>query len=156
MLGSLFQKLWGPVVVEDRMPAAPEEVYAVLADPETYPDWLVGAERIRGVDSDFPRRGSKFEHSVGPTKGATIDDRTESLGAQPNRHLTLLVHAGLFHGRVDFHLEPAGAGGTKIRFSEQPVGPLAVLTPLLRPSFHGRNKRSLQQLRDRLEVGTPE
>jgi uncharacterized protein YndB with AHSA1/START domain len=153
MLGSLFQKLWGPVVVEDRIPSPPDEVYAVLADPETYPAWLVGAERIRGVDPEFPRPGSKFEHSVGPTKATTIDDRTESLDAQPNRHLALLVHAGPFHGRVDFHLEPAAAGATKITFAEQPAGPMAVLTPVLRPTLHGRNRRSLQQLRDRMGVG---
>jgi uncharacterized protein YndB with AHSA1/START domain len=154
MLGSMFRRLWGPVVVHERLPATRAEVFAVLSDPETYPDWLVGAERIRGVDPAFPRPGSTFEHSVGPNRAATIDDRTESLEAEQDRHLTLLVHAGPFHGRVDFSLEPAGTGATKITFAEQPTGPMAVLTPFLRPSLYGRNRRSLQQLRHRLGAGT--
>jgi uncharacterized protein YndB with AHSA1/START domain len=153
MLGSMFEKLWGPVVVEDRLPSPPDEVYTVLADPETYPDWLVGAERIRAVDPAFPRPGSTFEHSVGPTPATTIDDRTESLDAEPNRHLSLLVHAGPFHGKVDFHVEPAAPGGTTITFTEQPTGPLAVITPFLRPTLYARNRRSLRQLRDRVRVG---
>ena len=150
MFGSLLHKLYGPVVVEDRLPAPPDEVYDVLSDPETYPDWLVGAERIRSVDPDFPRPGSEFEHSVGPTEPVTVDDRTESIDAEPNRHLALQVHAGPFHARVDFELEPAGAGTTRICFSEQPTGPVAVLTPFLRPSLRSRNKLSLEHLKERL------
>ena len=150
MLGSLLHKLYGPVVVEDRVSAPPEEVYGVVADPETYPDWLVGAERIRSVDPDFPRPGAAFEHSVGPTDPVTIDDRSESIAAEPDRHLALQVHAGPFHARVDFELEPAGAAATTIRFSEQPTGAVAVLTPLLRASLRHRNELSLRQLKDQM------
>lgn len=147
MSRALVDTWWGPVVVRDRLGASPEAVYAVLADPDTYPDWLVGAARMRAADPAFPAPGAEFHHSVGPAKGLTVDDTSESLGAEPDRHLALLVHAGPFHARVDFHLEPAGNGGTEISFSEQPVGPLAVLTPILRPTLAGRNKLSLEQLK---------
>ena len=45
--------------------ASPAAVFAVLVNPETYPKWLVGADRIRGVDPDWPAIGSKFHHVVG-------------------------------------------------------------------------------------------
>ena len=32
------------------MKAAPATVFGVLADPTTYPDWLVGCKAIRSVD----------------------------------------------------------------------------------------------------------
>ena len=40
--------------------ASPEEVFAVLADPERYPDWVVGAAGIRDADESFPAAGSRF------------------------------------------------------------------------------------------------
>ena len=41
-------------------------------------------------------------------------------------------------------------GRTRICFSEQPTGAVAVLTPVLRPSLYSRNKLSLQQLKKRV------
>ena len=38
---------WSPVEVHAELPAPPDEVFEVLADPETYPEWLIGAQRIR-------------------------------------------------------------------------------------------------------------
>lgn len=148
---SVVSRLYGPVVVTVDVPAPAEAVYEVLADPTTYPDWLVGAQRIRAVDPDFPAPGSEFHHSVGPSSGVTVDDRTESLGAVPGRHVALDVHAGPLRGRVDFDLAPAdGEPGTRVRFSERPTGPLAALTPFLRPHLAARNLASLHKLRDRL------
>jgi uncharacterized protein YndB with AHSA1/START domain len=137
---------WSPVEVWAELPAPPEEVFDVLADPETYPEWLVGAQRIRSVDSDFPAPGSKFEHSVGASDEASVDDRTEALGADPPHRLDLFVHAGPFHGIVDFEVEPCDGGTSRVRFREAATGALAVLTPLLRPIVYARNGRSLKRL----------
>lgn len=150
-LHRLRQRLYGPVVVDLDVPASADAVYAMLSDPTTYPDWLVGAQEIREVDGDFPAAGSEFHHSVGPTEDLTVDDTTESLGASPGRHVALAVRAGPMRGRVDFDLAPAGEDGdTRVRFSEQPTGPLAVLTPLLRPTLAARNLESLRRLRAQL------
>jgi uncharacterized protein YndB with AHSA1/START domain len=137
---------WSPVEVCAELPAPPEEVFEVLADPETYPEWLVGAQRIRRADPAFPAPGTTFEHSVGPAEDVTVDDHTRALYADPPHRLDLAVHAGPFHGEVDFEIEPGPDGTSRIRFREATTGALAVLTPLLRPVVYARNGRSLKRL----------
>lgn len=149
---TLLTRLYSPVVVETDLPAPVEDVYAALTDPTTYPDWLVGAQEIRGVDDEFPKAGSEFRHSVGPSEGLTMDDTTESLGVAVNRHVALAVNAGPIHGRVDFDLEPVAddATATHVTFSERPTGFLAIFTPFLRPHLATRNLESLRRLRKHL------
>ena len=104
----------------------------MLAEPRTYPDWLVGAQRIRGVDADFPSQGAEFDHSVGPTSATTIDDSTEVLLVDRPSRLTLLARVGPLHAQVDMLLEPT-PGGCVVRFRERPAGWAMALTPFLRP-----------------------
>jgi uncharacterized protein YndB with AHSA1/START domain len=130
--------------------ASPAEVWAVISDPTTYPDWLVGAQRIRGVDPAFPQPGSEFQHSVGATKGTTVDDRTEATEADPPHRLGLEVHAGPFTADVELLVLPS-PDGSEIRFSERPKGPWRLLTPVLRPVLHARNAESLRRLSNRLD-----
>src|SRR4029079_10369801 len=40
-------------------------VFAVLADPWAYADWVVGSDRIREADPEWPEVGSEFHHVVG-------------------------------------------------------------------------------------------
>ena len=147
---------WSPVEARRAVAAAPEVVFDVLADPRTYPDWLVGAQRIRSVDPSFPAPGAQFEHSVGATEAATVDDVTEVRAVDRPRRLRLLVHAGAFHGDVELLVEPR-ADGSEVRFRERPVGWAAALTPVLRTVLHGRNAESLRRLADLVEpeVGEP-
>ena len=142
---------WSPIEVWAELPAPPEEVYEVLADPETYPEWLIGAQRIRAADPDFPAPGTRFEHSVGGPEPATVDDHTEAIAADPPHRLDLAVHAGPFHGVVDFEIQPGELGTSRICLREAATGPLAVLTPLLRPLVYARNGRSLKRLAGYLE-----
>lgn len=144
----LIERLYEPVTAQAWIPAPPSAVYDVLADPETYPDWLMGADHMRGVDEEFPKPGSRFQHSVGPGGPLTVDDETESLEADVDHHLALLVHVGLFHARVDFDLRRDTDGGTTVSFSERPVGLAAPLLPFLRPVLKGRNAASLVKLRE--------
>lgn len=127
----------------------------MLADPETYPDWLVGAHEIRSVDDDFPAPGSDFHHEVGAGGPVTVPDRTTSLEAEPARSLVLLVRARpLFEGVVRFELRPA-ADGTTVRMDETPLGVLRWLSPVLAPLLRARNARSLDRLRDLVERRGP-
>jgi uncharacterized protein YndB with AHSA1/START domain len=146
MLG-LLRRLYGPTTVEGVLPAPPATVFGIISDPSTYPDWLVGAHHMRAIDSEFPAAGSEFHHSVGPTEKLSVDDSTESLGFERDRHLALDVHVGPFEARVDLELEPVDCGRTAIRFSERPIGLFAPLGPLLRPSLHARNQVSIDRLR---------
>jgi uncharacterized protein YndB with AHSA1/START domain len=150
----LLEHLYGPVVVETTIPTSPERVYAVLAEPSTYPGWLVGAERIRDVDDAFPQPGTGFDHEVGGG-GLTVGDRTTSLDVDPGRELDLDVHAGPFHAHVRFELRSASGGATSVRLSEEPVGLSRGLTPVLRVALGARNRWSLARLRRRVVRGVP-
>jgi uncharacterized protein YndB with AHSA1/START domain len=144
-------RLFSPVEVQAHLPVSCEQVYEVLADPETYPSWLIGAQRIRRVDPDFPAPASRFEHSVGATGEASVDDASVSLRAEPPHRLVLDVRAGLVHGTVDFRVEEE-PGGCRLVFRECPTGPPILITPLLRPALFARNTVSVRQLRDLLRA----
>jgi uncharacterized protein YndB with AHSA1/START domain len=143
----LFRRLSAPSVTEATLPASADVVYEVLADPETYPRWLVGADHMRAVDADFPEPGSRFHHTVGagPVK---VDDATEALDADEGRRIVLRVHVGPFQADVEFLLIPQGAEETLVRFTERAVGLFGPVNPLLRPTLHARNALSLRRLRD--------
>jgi uncharacterized protein YndB with AHSA1/START domain len=137
---------WSPVEVHQSIDAPRDEVFNTLTDPRTYPDWLVGAQRIRDVDQDFPTPGSKFDHSVGPTPDVTADDETKAIAVQGHRRLVLEVHVGPVKGEVEFTLKKRGDDATEVRMRERPLGPAAVLTPALRPLLAARNMASLRNL----------
>ncbi|MDP1795496.1 MAG: hypothetical protein Q8K63_15260 [Acidimicrobiales bacterium] len=136
---------WSPVETRQRVEAPRDDVFNLLADPRTYPDWLVGAQRIRDVDDEFPAEGTKFEHSVGPTEATTVDDNTEVIETHGHRQLMLEVHAGPFKGEVEFDLRKRGEA-TEVVMREKPIGPAALLTPFIRPILALRNQRSMRQL----------
>ena len=145
---NLVERLLSPAEVRLTVPAPPEAVFAVLSDPETYPDWLAGAQRIRQVDDDFPAPGATFDHEVGPTEATTVADDTESVAVDAPNRLVLEVHAGPMRGLVEFELERTGEG-TLVTFRESTLGPLGVAMPLLRGPIFLRNRASLERLRQR-------
>jgi uncharacterized protein YndB with AHSA1/START domain len=127
-----------------------DEVYAALIDPETYPEWLVGAKEIRAVDESWPEAGSRFHHRVGLVGPFTIADSTKSLGTAPGRRLCLEARARpAGRARVDFELTPEG-DATLVRMREHPLGLLSPATPLLDPITMVRNHKSLRQLEQHL------
>ena len=142
---------WSPVEARAEIPAPPEEVFDVLSNTRTYPEWLVGAQRIRAVDPEFPAPGAEFHHSVGPSEAVTVDDSSEVLEVLPPYRLELQVHVGPLRGIVDFLVAPTG-GGSEVRFRERPAGRARVLLPVLRPFLHARNARSLHQLTEYLAL----
>jgi uncharacterized protein YndB with AHSA1/START domain len=104
--------------------ASPDDVFAVAADPWKYPKWVVGAKKVRAVDDDWPKPGSRFHHrfGVGP---ATVDDSTVLEAIEPGKRLVLRVRArptGI--GRVELKLRDDGAGGTDIEMTEYPLAGL--------------------------------
>jgi uncharacterized protein YndB with AHSA1/START domain len=136
-----------PSEVEVTTRATPEAVYALLEEPRTYPDWLVGAQAIRGVDPAFPAPGSTFDHRVGPSTQATVADHSEAIDADPPHLLSLRVHVGPVQGVARLVLDEVAPGRTRVRMQERPIGWAKALTPLLRPVLAARNRVSLQRLR---------
>ncbi len=129
--------------------AEPEAVFALLADPDRYPEWVVGANDIRDYDESFPEPGSRFHHEVGP--GAiTLSDHTEVLEAESPRRLVLKAKARpLGTARIALELS-ASAGGTEVLMDERPGDRLTSLlarNPFADGLLKLRNAESLSRLK---------
>lgn len=132
--------------------AAPvEDVWDTLVDVRTYPQWLVGARRIRAVDDGWPAPGTAFHHEVG-VGPIRIADRTRSVAVDERRRLELDVRARpAMHGTVTFELRPTPEG-TEVTLEEHPIGPYRLLAPVMAPLILARNQASLQQLEERVQA----
>src|SRR5688572_4358688 len=134
-------------VNETRVDAPPAAVWAVLADPPTYEEWVVGNKAIRDHDPKWPAAGTEFHHKVGFGPVA-VKDKTVSLEAMPSRRLVMNVRAfPAGQGVVTFDLTEAGEG-THVRMEELPAGgPVKRLWPALAPLVKVRNAETLRRLR---------
>ncbi|WP_433392572.1 SRPBCC family protein [Micromonospora sp. KLBMP9576] len=137
-------------IVEKVIEAAPEQVWAVLADGWTYSDWVVGTVHVRDVDDDWPRVGSHLHHKAGPWP-VSLHDSSTVLACEPPRRL--VIRAGLWpagEAIVVFTLEAAGAGATRVRIDEDfAAGPLRwVRNKVNDLVLHQRNKETLRRLAD--------
>jgi hypothetical protein len=134
------------VAVSERfLPAPPERVFEVISDPTTYPEWLVGAKRIRGLDPDFPREGASFDHTVGAGP-LDVKDTTTVERKEGERVLQLIARARpLLSARVRFEVSEA-PDGSRLRITEHPVGVFRFFAPLFAPLIKKRNDLSLAQL----------
>jgi len=137
-------------VVTRRIEATPKVVFEQLSDPWLYAAWVVGAAHIRGVDGQWPEKGAKLLHRVGPWP-VSIDDETEILEAVPDSRLILAARGWpLGEARVELELRAVGDGATEVSMAEAPVsGPGGALdNPLVRAWLRARNKESLSRLAD--------
>jgi uncharacterized protein YndB with AHSA1/START domain len=127
--------------------APAREVFALLADPATYPDWLIGAHSIEGIDASWPEPGSRFHHRVG-VGPLTIPDDTQVLAVVPGSHLRLHVQARpLVAAVVTFRV--IGDGDRCVVTMEEEPTPRVIgnlVRPVLDPVTHVRNHRSLRRL----------
>jgi uncharacterized protein YndB with AHSA1/START domain len=132
--------------------APPEAVFAVLDDPYAYPRWVVGARRIRRVDSNWPAVGSKFHHAIG-NSAAELHDSSKILERVPPSRMVLEVRfrpTGV--ATVEIKIEGDG-DHTIVTITESPTcGPISHLPRLVTdPLLFVRNALSLQRLRHEVE-----
>ncbi len=137
-----------------QMNVPPERVFAVLAEPEAYADWVVGSDTIRDADSHWPAVGSRFHHRVGagPLK---VDDHTEVIDLDSPHKLVLHARARpLGTARVTMLTEPVG-GGTYVTMCEEAGDALSrlAINPLTDWLVHLRNRKSLRRLKRIAETG---
>ena len=129
--------------------ASPERVFAVLAEAERYPDWVVGPGGTVRADEDFPAPGSRFRHRVGLGPLA-LTDTTEVLEAEAPRRLLLKAKARpLGTARVTLELKPS-AGGTDVLMEEvagDKLSALAASNPLGEATLRVRNSVALSRLK---------
>jgi uncharacterized protein YndB with AHSA1/START domain len=137
------------------MSAFPQQVWAALADPDTYADWVVGSDSIRTADDEWPATGSKFHHRVGsgPLK---VRDHTEVLESTPPRHLVLHARARpIGTARVELTIAER-SGGSRVTMRETAGDRLTLLAlnPLTYPLMNRRNTTALKRLK-RIAEATP-
>lgn len=132
--------------------ATPSEIFAVLADANTYQHWVVGCDDIRAVEGEWPAVGSKFFHTVGagPIK---VKDNTMVIEVEPDRRLVLEARArpaGV--ANVIFELRPVN-GGTEVEIIEYPVRGIAktIHNPLQDGLIKARNLETLRRLRKQVD-----
>lgn len=132
--------------------AAPRErVFGILADPDTYAEWVVGADRIRGADDGWPAPTRRLYHSTGAGP-LHIDDSTEVLECTAPERLVLLAHLGpLGAFRVELELREAG-DATEVTMREEPVEGISKLAgPVGDLAGSARNALSLRRLKQLAE-----
>lgn len=132
---------------EKLIDAPVENVFTVLADPESYAHWVVGANEIRKYDQAWPDTGSTFHHTQGKWP-LTVKDTSSVLEVEPNRRLVLEVRMRPYViAKVDLELMPEN-GSTRIRMTEYPTGGLLrrIHNPLLDLLTKARNSRGLDRL----------
>lgn len=141
------------------MRATPAEIFDVLEDASSYPDWLVGAQRITAVDDDWPAVGARFCHRIGFGPLALP-------GSTSIRHIDrpgeLVLGAGmgiLGEAVVHFRLREV-EGGTEVSLHETLArGPARVAAQLARPpistALWGRNAVSLTSLEKLVTAQVP-
>lgn len=136
--------------------AAPERVFDVLSDPRAYARWVVGSQRIRRADAQFPAPGAAFDHAVGigPLR---LKDHSAVQQCERPRLLRLLVKARPFtQAHVTLRLH-ATAAGTRVEMDEQPADTRSRLfmNPLTDPLVRLRNHESLRRLKALAERSEP-
>jgi len=133
--------------------ARPERVFAVLRDPGSYGEWVMGSDAIRDADESWPEVGSVFHHRIG-WGPLSVPDHTEVLECDPPHELVLRARARpLGTAIVRLGLEPEGSG-TRVTMVEDPGDPLTALVfgPPIHLAVRLRNVVSLRRLRGLAEL----
>ena len=139
-------------VTTKEVPGSPGHVWNVLADGSQYAEWVVGANRIRDVESDWPAVGSRFHHTVGIWP-LHLRDNTVVKECEPGHRLVLEARARpVGRARVEMTLLEIPTG-TRIVMTEEAISPTVARwsSPLLAPLIHVRNVEALRRLADLCE-----
>ena len=134
--------------------ASPDEVFAALANPENYGDWVVGSATIRDADPDWPKVGSRFHHRVGVGL-LKVNDHTEVLEVDPPHRLVMHARARPLGTAKVTMLLAERDGGTRVTMIEVAGDPLSrlALNRLTDPLIHLRNREALRRLKRIVETG---
>jgi uncharacterized protein YndB with AHSA1/START domain len=146
------------VVAEKTVPAPPETVWPLVADPEQLPRWFGFAERVEVLEGDGAGQRRR-QHGHWGSKPSEVDQ--ELTAFEPPRRLAWRHLAERLNGRpaprfaasTDFSIELIPEdGGTRVRLSSAQV-PASRLRGLVMRVFGRRElERTLRTSLDALEA----
>ena len=134
--------------------ASPDEVFAALANPENYGDWVVGSDTIRDADPAWPKVGSRFHHRVGFGL-LKVTRPHRSPGGRAAHRLVMHAKARPLGTAKVMMLLTERDGGTHVTMIEVAGDPLSrlALNRLTDPLIHLRNVEALRRLKRIVETG---
>jgi len=135
------------------MPAVPEQVWAVLADPEKYSDWVVGTKEIRGSEGGWPAKAARFHHTVGVWPFHLRDQTTVVESDRPHRLVLQAKVRPIGSARIALDLSPS-ASGTQVAMTEEPATPsiARMARRLFDPVIYVRNSEALRRLESLVRI----
>jgi uncharacterized protein YndB with AHSA1/START domain len=136
--------------------AAPQDVFAVLANGWHYSGWFVGTSHMRAVEEEWPAAGSRVFHARGAWP-ASFPDETQVEEVTTNERLLLTAgEAPMGKARVEITLA-ANGDGTSVTMSETPLRGRArwMQNPCLNTLTARRNLEALARLKAIVERPTP-
>ncbi|WP_168582983.1 SRPBCC family protein [Gephyromycinifex aptenodytis] len=135
------------ITVRRSTSATPEQVWSVIADGWSYPSWVVGASRMRAVESEWPAVGSRIHHSVG-TWPLLLNDETVVQECEPGRRIVLIAKARPYgKAWVEIELSPQGQGTMVQMREDASAGPAKLMPKPARQAAIGpRNVETLKRL----------
>jgi uncharacterized protein YndB with AHSA1/START domain len=134
--------------------APPEDVFAVLADPERYVEWVVGTTDTNTIDEAWPAPGSRLGYRVGIGPLA-FTDVTEVVEVRPPSRMVLRAQIRPL-GTATIELDLSADGnGTRLVMREEPASGFvrATHTRLTDVILRRRNDAALARLRRLAEAG---
>jgi uncharacterized protein YndB with AHSA1/START domain len=134
--------------------ASPDEVFATLANPENYGDWVVGSDTVRDADPTWPKVGSRFHHRIGFGL-LKVSDHTEVLAVDPPYRLVMNAKARPLGSAKVTMLLAERNGATHVTMIEVAGDRLSrlALNRLTDPLIHVRNVEALRRLKRIVETG---
>jgi uncharacterized protein YndB with AHSA1/START domain len=132
--------------------APPDDVFAVLADPERYVEWVVGTADTTPQDRAWPAPGSRLRYHIGLGR-LGFSDVTEVVEARRPERIVLRARMsplGTTAIEIDLRHEPPG---TRLVMREEPASGLVRVTHtrLTDIVLGRRNEAALRRLRRLVE-----
>ena len=127
---------------EIEIAASVEQVWAVLSDFTSYPEWNPFIKSVAGV----PEQGTRLKVTIQPSGGKAMSFSPIVLTAEPGRELRWLGRVllpGIFDGEHRFVIERLGKGKLRFQQSERFSG---LLVGLLRRSLDRDTKRGFEEM----------
>ena len=140
------------VTVTGTVQAAPEVVYAFLADLENWPTWQTDMKTTDLVDGERGQAGSSY-HYVSKAMGQTFDSTVRLVRADAPREVAFEGEwVGMMRPSGRYVVEPDGEG-SRVTLNPHPEarGVGKVMAPLMGVMIKRLNRRHLADLRKAVE-----